>query len=71
MVDIYAIHVAICRPLMMRLLELRAEKLEAEMDELEARPMGPRESLQARNKQKLEQMCKRVEKARGKLVGAM
>lgn len=64
----YAVHIVICRPLMRKLLELRAEKLAGELDKLEQQPLGPRETLRSR-KGKMEKMCKRVKEASGKKLG--
>lgn len=48
--DMYCVLMVICRPLMLKLLELRADEPTRELEVLEARTLSPRESLESRAK---------------------
>lgn len=58
----FAVSVVICRPLMRKFLARRARELLGQLRELEARPLGPRESCRYRD-EKLKILRKRVENA--------
>lgn len=66
--DIFVVLIVICRPLMRKLLQQRADELANELDELKAKPMVPRETPAGREK-RINKLCKRVEEARGKKLG--
>lgn len=66
--DMYVVLIVICRPLMRKLLQLCADELAIELDEMKAKPMGPRETPAGRRK-RIDKLCVRVEEARGRKLG--
>lgn len=66
--DMFVVLIVICRPLMRKLLQQQADERERKLTALEAKPLGPRETLDGR-RNRVKKLRKRVEEAMEKKLG--